>query len=109
MFLEWREKRDLLMQKILAGIATIMLLLVVGSIIYDQVGKSDITAIVDLKDDQDPFYVLPTLVPRDGSIREVKEINRAKNEYEVTFRTRYRVGLLEWLLDHKSVENAEIK
>lgn len=108
MFLEWREK-DLLIQKILAGIATIMLLLVVGSIIYDQVGKSDITAIVDLKDDQDPFYVLRTLAPRNGSIREVKEINRARNEYEVTFRTRCRVELLEWLLGHQSVENAEIK
>lgn len=97
------------MQKIFAGIAIIMLVLVVGSILYDQVGKSDIVTVVDLKDDQDPFYVLPTLVPHDGSIRKVKEIDRARNEYEVTFRTRNRIGLIEWLLGHQSVENAEIK
>jgi len=96
-------------EKILTAVAAIMLVMVTGSIVYDQWGKADVTTVVDLKDDQDPFVTLPQLVPEDGSIRKVKEIDRAKNEYEVTFRTRRRGGLLQWLLGHQSVENAEIK
>jgi hypothetical protein len=92
--------------KILTGIAACVLLLVMGFITYD-LSQTQVTATIDLKSDQDPFEVIPQIVP--GQIQSVREVDKSKNEYEVVFRTHKKKGLLEWLLGSRAVEDAKIR
>lgn len=92
--------------KILAILALCVLFVVMGGIVYD-LSQSQVTATIDLKSNEDPFTVIPQIIP--GQIQSVREVDKAKNEYEVVFRTHKKTGLLEWLLGSRAVENAKIR
>ncbi len=96
-----------MLEKILTVVAALLLLLVAGSIVYDQVGKDEITATVQLHQNDDPFNVLPHL-NAPGAITQIREVDRTQNKYEITYQTRYKKhAILEWLLKSGRVEKAE--
>lgn len=96
------------LEKILTVAAVTLLFLVVGSITYDQFGKSDVTVTVNLDDSQDPFSIIPRL-NAPGEIKSVKEIDRAKNEFEIVYRTsKTKPNILRLLLGYRDVEDAKV-
>jgi hypothetical protein len=97
------------MQKILTTAAAILLLLVVGSIVYDQMGRTEVRATVNLQDHVDPFEAIPQLAPGED-IAQIKEVDRSTNSYEIVYRTHKRKhALLEWLLGSRNVEDAQVQ
>jgi hypothetical protein len=95
-------------EKILALIAGLMLFFVVGFIGYQELGASRVVVDVQLKQGQDPFQAIKTLVPEGTAVIEVKEIDRAKNIYQMTVRThRKKTFLLEWMRRSERVERAD--
>jgi hypothetical protein len=98
-----------MLQKILTVVAGVLLLAVTGSIIYDIAGKDEVTATVQLRQNDDPFNVIPQL-SAPGPITQVREVDRTNNKYEITYQTRYQKrALLDWLLKSGRVEKAEVK
>jgi hypothetical protein len=98
-----------MIDKILAGIAALALLVVVAIIGYDEYSKQEMTVIVELKQGEDPFVAIRHIVPMDSSIKEVREIDRSKNEYSMIVTTkRKRKALLEWFNNSHRVENVQI-
>ena len=96
------------LEKILTVAAVALLMLVMGSIAYDQLGKSDVTVTVNLTDSQDPFSVIPKM-NAPGEIKSVKEIDRAKNTFEIVYRTsKTKPNILRLLLGYRDVEDAEV-
>ena len=81
--------------------------MVAGSIAYDQLGKEEVKATVQLHQNADPFNVIPQL-NAPGDITQVREVDRSQNTYEITYKTRKeKCVILEWLLNSGSVERAE--
>lgn len=96
------------LEKILTVAAVTLLLLVVGSIAYDQFGKNEVTVTVNLEDSQDPFSVIPKL-NGPGEITSVREVDRATNEYEIVYRTsKSKPNILRLLLGYRDVEDATV-
>jgi|688.fasta_scaffold55069_10 hypothetical protein len=99
-----------MVDRVLAAIACLALLIVVGVIGYNELYVSDVQVIVNLKEDEDPFMVLRQLVPNDSKVTEIREIDREKNKYELTVSTkREKLNLLEWIKKSHKIENVEIK
>ena len=98
-----------MLQKVLSLAAAALLLMVIGSIVYDQVGKTEVRATVDLRDGEDPFSAIPALAPG-VDIAKITEIDKDANRYEIVYLTHKRkLALLEWLLGRDSVEHAEVE
>jgi len=96
-----------ILEKALTVFAGLLLLLVAGSIAYDQLGKEEVKATVQLRQADDPFSVIPQL-NAPGPITQVREVDRSQNKYEITYKTRYKKRtILQWLLDSGWVEKAE--
>lgn len=92
--------------KILCAISAITLLVVVGMIGYKEFNQDHVTVVIDLKQGEDPFVAIKQIVPNDSVVTDVRELNRTKNQYEMTVVTkRQRAGLLEWLRSSSRVEN----
>lgn len=88
----------------------IVLLIVSGVAMYEIYGKEDVTVLVKLKKEQDPFVKLPQILPENSMIKNVRELNKSRNEYMMTITTRKKKhDLLQWILDSNLVEDAEIK
>lgn len=99
-----------MVDKILAAIAGFALLIVVGIIGYNEMFKTDVKMVVNLKANEDPFVALKQIVPTDSTVIDVHELDRNKNEYELTVTTkREKMNLLEWIKKSHKVEKAEIK
>jgi|688.fasta_scaffold1377260_1 hypothetical protein len=95
--------------KILAWIATIILVFIVCFIGYNEYVQENVKFFVELKQGEDPFSALKQIVPYDSSIKEVKELDKKNNEYEITVSTkRKKSNLLEYLLKSHKVQNAEL-
>ena len=98
-----------MIDKILAGIAVFALVVVLGIIGYDEFLKQEMTVIVELKQGEDPFVAIRQIVPMDSSIKEVREVDRNKNEYSMIVTTkRKKKALLEWFNNSHRVENVKI-
>jgi len=96
------------LEKVLTVVASMLLVLVIGSIAHDQLFKTDVTVTVDLDDSQDPFNVIPKM-NAPGEIKSVKEINREENQFEIVYRTgKTKPNILRLLLGYRDVENAEV-
>jgi len=96
-------------EKILAIIATILLFIISGLAIYSEMGKTQHTIVIDLKDFEDPFEALPNLLPH-GQITSIREMDRSRNEYRITVKThKEKNRLLEWILSNDKVEHARIE
>jgi hypothetical protein len=94
-------------EKILAVASVFVLLFVVALATYDKAGKSDVNVRIRLESSQDPFVTLPHIVP--DSIRNVRQIDKDRNEYVVTISTRRnRKDLLDSILRIRGVEDATI-
>lgn len=94
-------------EKILAVASVFVLMFVVALATYDKAGKSDVNIKIRLESNQDPFVALPHIVP--DSIRNVRQIDKDRNEYVVTFNTRRsRKELLDSILKGRGVEDATI-
>lgn len=98
-----------MIDKILAAIAVLALLIVVGAIGYNEMFLKNVEMIVNLKENEDPFVAIKQIIPNDSTLIEIKEIDKSKNEYILTVSTkREKANLLEWMkLSHK-VEKVEI-
>lgn len=95
--------------KILAGIAALALLIVVGTIGYNEWAQQEISVIVNLKENEDPFVAIRQIMPVDSKITDIRELSRDENKYFLTIKTkRAKVNLLEWFMKSSKVENAEI-
>lgn len=87
--------------------ATITVAFVTGVIVYNEAVEQRYTIVVQLKDGQDPFVVLPQVIPAASKIAEVHTVDKTKNEYEVQVRTsQSRKRLLDFILHNKVVESA---
>lgn len=99
-----------MVDKILAAIAGLALLVVVGIIGYNELLVSDVKMIVNLKQDADPFVAIKQIVPADSTVVEVRQVDRTNNQYELTVATkREKLNLLEWIKKSHKVEQVEIK
>lgn len=99
-----------MVDKILAGIAALALLIVVGVIGYNEFSYQQITVLVSLKENEDPLLAIKQIMPLDSRITNIQEIDHIKNQYVLTVTTKRAKGnLLEWLLRSSRVENAEIQ
>lgn len=88
---------------VLVSLATLML--VTGSIVYMEASVREVTVIVDIQDQENPFQAVRQIIPKDSTITYVKEVNRASNEYQITINTRrQKDGLLRILRDNPLVE-----
>jgi hypothetical protein len=95
-------------EKILAILASVALFGVIGTIAYQEIYTENVIVGVQLKVGEDPFSVIKSIVPADSTLIEVKELDRAKNMYEVTVATkRHRHKLLEWMRKNRQVEKVE--
>lgn len=64
---------------------------------------------VRLNESQDPFVKLPQIMPEDTSIKQVREVSKARNEYAVMVKTRRgKKDLLAWIKGVRGVEEARI-
>lgn len=98
-----------MVDKILAAIAGLALLIVVGVISYNEMFVTDVKMVINLKQDEDPFIALKQIIPNDSTVIEIREIDRLKNQYELTVSTkREKSNLLEWIIKSHKVEKAEI-
>lgn len=101
--------KKLSIEKILTGISIGVLLWVAGLATYDKCYQQDYTVVVRLNQNEDPFVKLPQVMPTDSAIRNVREIDRTKNEYVLTVTTRKKKkDLLDWILGRSGVEDAHI-
>jgi hypothetical protein len=101
---------NIVLDKILAGIACLALLVTLGTIGYNEFAQQEIKVVVNLKDNEDPFFALRQIVPVDCRLKEIRQIDKTNNQYELTlFTRREKNNLLEWLLKSSRVEEAEIK
>lgn len=99
-----------MIEKALVVIAFLALFGIVGVLIYNEAATNEITVLVDLHDEADPFATLKSIVPVNSSLRSVTEVDRASNRYEIVVRTRQkRKGLLEWFVCNSNVERVELK
>lgn len=94
-------------EKILALTSVLVLVFVVALATYDKAGKSDVDIRIRLEPTQDPFVTLPHVIP--DSIRNVRQIDKDRNEYVVTVNTRRsRKDLIDRILGSNYVEDARI-
>jgi hypothetical protein len=95
--------------KILAGMAALALLIVVGTIGYNEWAQQEVSVVVNLKNNEDPFVAIRQIIPVDSTIMDIRELNRENNQYFLKVKTkRAKVNLLEWFMQSSKVENAEI-
>lgn len=99
-----------MIDKILAGIAAFVLIIVVAAIGYTEFSKSYITVFISLKEDQDPFVAMQNLMPMDSPITSIRQVNREKNQYILIVKTRRaNKNILDWLLKNDKIDNAEVR
>ena len=65
-----------MIDKILAVIALVLLVAVIGGMVYDEARRNDVTVIVDLKDGEDPFQAIKQITPEQSVVKEIKQINK---------------------------------
>ena len=95
--------------KIPAGIAALVLLVIVGTIGYNELYQQEVSVIVKLKKDQDPFVAIRQIMPVDSRITDIRQLDKDSNEYYLKIKTkRAQLNLLEWFMKSSKVENAEI-
>ncbi len=99
-----------MIDKILACLTGLVFLVVVSGICYTEMYRDDVKIVVNLKQNEDPFVAFKQIVPTDSSVKEVRSVNRNKNQYEIIVSTkRKKTNLLEWFRQSYRVESAEIK
>ncbi len=88
-------------------VACLTVAFVTGVIWYNEVSEQQYTVVVQLKNDQDPFQTLPSIVPVATKITEVKSLDKASNTYELTVKTaQNRKRLLDFILGNNKVQSA---
>lgn len=98
--------KNLSLEKILAGIAVLVLIIVIALATYDKMSVNDVSVTIKLGYSEDPFVVLPKLSPED-SITNIRQNDKANNEYRVIYRTRkHRKELLERIQGGDGVKEA---
>lgn len=94
-----------MLEKILAAVAAIALFVVVGTIAVNEFYQDEVKVVIDFKQGEDPFRAVRQIVPADSVVTDVKEIDRSRNEYQLTVKTkRHRQSLLDWLRSSSKVE-----
>lgn len=76
-----------MIEKILAAIAALTLIFVLGTIVVLEVNKTDMIVVVDLKAGEDPF-ALQALLPDDTVLVSVRSLDPKGNKYEIILKTR---------------------
>lgn len=95
-------------EKLVAVVAAISLFIVAGLALYCEMGKTEHTVVIDLQDNEDPFEILPQLLPQE-QITSIRAVDRTRNEYKIIVKThKQKKGLLDWILDSDKVEHARI-
>lgn len=85
-----------------------LMVAIFGVIVYHETNCKNITIKVDIEDDANAAIVLPQLKSMSHRVTEVKELDREKNQYELTFRSvKKEKSLLDWIIGKKGVENAQ--
>jgi len=96
-------------EKILAVTSILILVFVSILAFFEKIGQQDVSVQIRLQEDQDPFVILPQIVPKNSSIRSVREIDKSKNKYIMTISTKKKnEDVLDWILKFGSVEDAQI-
>lgn len=86
--------------------AALTVAFVTGVIWYNEVSEQQYTVLVQLKDNQDPFQTLPSIVPIATKITDVKSVD--KNIYQLTVKTaQNKSKLLDFILGNNKVKSAE--
>src|SRR5687767_3331373 len=92
-------------EKILAVIASLVLICVISLPLYEQFGRQNIVLLITLQDRADPFETIPHSLPSRTVLLKVKQVDRDKNEYLVTVSTqKKRSDLIDWVLRSHKVE-----
>jgi hypothetical protein len=79
-----------------------------GVIVYHECNCKFITIKVDIEDDANAAIILPQLKSMGRQVVKVKEIDREKNQYELTFRSVHKKeSLIDWIMGKKGIEKAE--
>lgn len=94
--------------KFLTLLAVLAFVFVVGTITYNEINTSQVTIIVKLKPNEDPFIAMKSILPPGSVIQSVKAINRVQNEYQIQIATKNK-SILEFLRKNTRIEKAEIK
>lgn len=95
-----------MVSKIYAALACLALMFVVGWLGYQEFNTSNVTVDVQLKQGEDPFSTLMSIMPTNSSVVGVREINRDRNEYEVTVKTlQKKAHFLDRLRNNNRVES----
>jgi hypothetical protein len=96
-----------MIEKILAVVASICLLFV-AVVMFNDIGKQDVTAVVNLKAGTNPNLALQEFSSFDN-IEAVRKVDKSETKLEIIFRTRKSASqLLEMLKKNTSVEKAEL-
>lgn len=95
---------SLVVEKILAGVAAVILMVVVGAIGYKELSPHDVTVVVDLKEGESPR----SLMIDDGVVTTAKQSDLGKNEYILTVKPKNKGKLLNWLRRSSKVENVKV-
>jgi hypothetical protein len=95
-------------EKLMAMVAALVLIASITFIGCNEFFTSNVIVQVQLKEKEDPFKALKSILPKDSGIIEVCEVDRARNEYKITIKThRHKDGLLQFLRQNKSVKKVE--
>jgi hypothetical protein len=94
-------------EKIGAAIATLTLLCVISVITYNELTQERVTVVLELKQDADPFSVLPQLP---GTVIGVKSLDKSRNKYEVKMVSKHSITrLLELIRGEKDIKSARVQ
>lgn len=96
-----------MLEKIITGLAAVILMSVVTAIVYNEIANEEVTVMVRLKEGEDPFRAVKAAVPSDSTLRAVEEV--ADDKYKLVVSTKRETReLRDWVLRNEAVEEAEI-
>lgn len=89
--------------------AAVTISFVVGVIGLNEFGKHEVTVMVQLQANEDPFLALPQVMPINSKVTGVQTIDKDENTYAVKVQTTQpRMKLLEFILGSRRVKNAQV-
>jgi len=99
-----------MIEKLLAFIAGLTLLVVISAISFNEFYQNEVKVLVKIKENEDPFLVMKQLMPLDSRIIDIKEINKSGGCYEIVVVTkRNKINILNWIKNSTKIQEVEIK
>ena len=97
-----------MIEKILSGIAALVLIIIVGGITYNELSYTNINVLVNLKENQSAMGAIKYLVPNDSSVTSIKKIE--ENKYKFVVRTKKnKNSFFEYFIKNNELYDAEIE